>query len=112
MRPIGGLEILKISLLSSTRVRQGFFDWPAISPPVPPMTAFRHIASDEEIAAVLTYVRNSWSNRAKRVDAKKVASVRAETAKRQTFWSAAEIVAKYPLEDGRAAVAGCVDSSC
>ena len=71
------------------------------SPPLPPMTGFRHLLSDEEIAAVLTYVRNSWSNRAKPVTTSKVASVRAEKRDADsTFWDAADLLAKYPLEDG------------
>ncbi|MGA0846917.1 MAG: DUF7133 domain-containing protein, partial [Luteolibacter sp.] len=31
---------------------------------VPPMTAFESLLDDHEIAAVLTYIRNSWNNRA------------------------------------------------
>jgi mono/diheme cytochrome c family protein len=30
---------------------------------VPPMTAFKALLTDEELAAVLTFVRNSWGNR-------------------------------------------------
>jgi mono/diheme cytochrome c family protein len=47
--------------------------------------------SDDEVAAVLTYVRNSWSNSAGPVTAAEVAAVRAETASRTTPWTAAEL---------------------
>ena len=76
------------------------------SPPLPPMTGFRHLLNDEEVAAVLTYVRNSWSNRATPVSRQKVASVRAiDRGQDVVFWSANELLEKYPLEDGREAVA-------
>lgn len=76
------------------------------SPPLPPMTGFRHLLNDEEVAAVLTYVRNSWSNRAKPVDANRVAEMRAvRRGEDATFWSVPELLAEYPLEDGSVAVA-------
>ena len=71
------------------------------SPPLPPMTGFRSLLPDQELAAVLTYVRNSWSNRTKPIDANAVARVRKQTAKDATFWFANDLLAKYPLEDGR-----------
>ena len=37
---------------------------------VPPMTAFRDILKDNELAAVLTFVRNTWGNKASPIDAK------------------------------------------
>jgi putative heme-binding domain-containing protein len=71
------------------------------SPPLPPMTAFRHLLTDQEIAAVLTYVRNSWSNRAKPVDAKQVAKMRAmDRGKDATFWNVTDLLTAYPMEDG------------
>lgn len=71
------------------------------SPPVPPMTGFRQLLNDQEIAAVLTYVRNSWSNRSKPVDPGQVARIRAIDRGQQTFWYAPDLMKKYPLEDGR-----------
>jgi putative heme-binding domain-containing protein len=70
------------------------------------MTGFRQLLDDKEIAAVLTYVRNSWSNRAKPIDAAKVASVREETRENATFWYAANLLSEYPLEDGSVAIEG------
>ncbi|QDS87952.1 Cytochrome c-552 precursor [Rosistilla ulvae] len=76
------------------------------SPPLPPMTGFRQLLNDEEIAAVLTYVRNSWTNRAQPIDPAHVAKMRAiDRGKDATFWSAVDLLAEYPMEDGSVAVA-------
>jgi putative heme-binding domain-containing protein len=71
------------------------------SPPLPPMTGFRSLLNDQELSAVLTYVRNTWSNRSKPVEAAAVAKVRSESGRDATFWFANDLLAKYPLEDGR-----------
>ena len=65
---------------------------------VPPMTAFRDILSDNDMAAVLTFVRNTWGNKASVVDAKTVKRVRAESAGRTVFWKPEELLAEHPLE--------------
>ncbi|TWT81037.1 Cytochrome c-552 precursor [Planctomycetes bacterium CA13] len=76
------------------------------SPPLPPMTGFRQLLNDEEIAAVLTYVRNTWSNRANPIDEKRVAKMRAiDRGKDATFWSVVDLLEEYPMEDGSVAVA-------
>ncbi len=80
------------------------------SPPLPPMTGFRQLLNDEEIAAVLTYVRNSWSNRAKPVEASQVAKIRAIDRGDATFWHVNDLMAKYPLEDGRKPIEATGDS--
>jgi len=75
------------------------------SPPLPPMTGFRHLLDDKEIAAVLTYVRNSWSNRAAPIDEPYVAAMRGiDRGKDATFWSVVDLLAEYPMEDGSVAV--------
>ncbi len=66
---------------------------------VPPMTAFRNLLNDEELAAVLTFVRNTWGNRSAPVSAASVKRVRAETISRSTFWKPDELLAEHPLED-------------
>jgi mono/diheme cytochrome c family protein len=48
---------------------------------------------DADIAAVLTYARSTWGNKAAPITAAKVASVRAATASRTTPWTAAELAA-------------------
>ena len=65
---------------------------------VPPMTAFRSLLSDDELAAVLTFVRNTWGNRASPVSPASVAKVREQTSGRSTFWSPEELLAEHPLE--------------
>jgi putative heme-binding domain-containing protein len=65
---------------------------------VPPMTAFRDLLKDDEVAAVLTFVRNTWGNKASAINAKTVARVRAETSGRSIFWKPDELLAQHPLE--------------
>lgn len=65
---------------------------------VPPMTAFRDILKDDEMAAVLTFVRNTWGNKASPIDAKTVARVRADTTDRTIFWKPQELLDQHPLE--------------
>jgi len=48
---------------------------------------------DADIAAVITYVRSAWGNKAAPVTAAKVASVRAANSSRTTPWTAAELAA-------------------
>lgn len=46
---------------------------------------------DEQIANALSYVRASWGNSAPEVTPEAVAKVRADTAGRKTYWTAAEL---------------------
>ncbi|EJF89423.1 cytochrome c [Bartonella tamiae] len=45
-------------------------------PTAPAMPSFRHTLSDDEIAATLTYIRNSWGNHAVAVNAEDIAHLR------------------------------------
>jgi hypothetical protein len=47
--------------------------------------------SDEEIAAVLTYVRRAWGQTASPVDSASVQQIRAATAGRTRAWTPAEL---------------------
>jgi mono/diheme cytochrome c family protein len=47
--------------------------------------------SDEEIAAVLTYIRQSWGNAAPPIGMAQVAEIRRETETRQTEWTPDEL---------------------
>jgi mono/diheme cytochrome c family protein len=49
------------------------------------------VLSDADIAAVATYVRGAWGNKAAPVTTATVASIRAATAKRSTPWTVAEL---------------------
>jgi putative membrane-bound dehydrogenase-like protein len=65
---------------------------------VPPMTAFRSLLNDEELAAVLTFVRNTWGNEAAAVLPETVARVREQTSDRSIFFKPEELLAEHPLE--------------
>jgi glucose/arabinose dehydrogenase/mono/diheme cytochrome c family protein len=56
-----------------------------------PMTPFGGLLNDEEMAAVLTFVRNSFGNEASAVAPADVARVRAETAGKTGFYTADEL---------------------
>jgi mono/diheme cytochrome c family protein len=66
---------------------------------VPPMTAFKSMLNDAELAAVLTYVRNSWGNKAAPVKPETVRKIRAATQDRSIFWKPEELLKEHPLED-------------
>jgi len=55
------------------------------------MPAWVDQLSDAEIAAVLTYVRSSWGNRAEAIAVEKVAGERAATTGRTAPWTAGEL---------------------
>lgn len=65
---------------------------------VPPMTAFKAILKDEEIAAVLTFARNTWGNQASIVTPEQVKSVREATKDLQMFLKPEELLKAHPLE--------------
>lgn len=56
------------------------------------MPAFRGLLSDDETAAVLSYVRDSWGNRAAAVAPATVHSIRTRTKGRDGSWTAAELL--------------------
>ena len=63
------------------------------------MAPLGQLLDDEQVASVLTYVRQSFGNFASPVDASRVASVRAMDAPRQVMWRPEEILDRYPLDD-------------
>ncbi|MEM7164383.1 MAG: PVC-type heme-binding CxxCH protein [Planctomycetota bacterium] len=60
---------------------------------LPPMTAFRDLLDDEEVAAVLTYVRNSFGNVAAPVSAAQVKRVRESIENWGTPYTVEELLA-------------------
>ena len=60
-------------------------------PGLTPMTPFGGTLKDDEIAAVLTYVRNSFGNKSDPVEASAVAEVRKATASKVGFYTAEEL---------------------
>ena len=63
-----------------------------------PMTPFEGMLKDEEVAAVITYVRNSFGNKASAVSPGKVKQVRAATKGKTGFYSPEELLIQHPLE--------------
>jgi mono/diheme cytochrome c family protein len=60
-----------------------------------PMTAFKGL-SDDELAGVLTYVRNSFGNQAAPIHPGQVAKVRAATKDRAGFYTPDELLKQFP----------------
>jgi mono/diheme cytochrome c family protein len=65
-----------------------------------PMTPFGGMLKDDEVAAVLTYVRNSFGNKAPAVSPDKVKIVRAATKDKTGFYSPEELLKQHPFENG------------
>ena len=63
-----------------------------------PMTPFGGMLNDNEMAAVLTYVRNSFGNKADPIAPEEVQKVRAATRGRVMFYNAAELLKEHPLK--------------
>ncbi|MEP7259154.1 MAG: PVC-type heme-binding CxxCH protein [Flavitalea sp.] len=63
-----------------------------------PMTPFGSMLKDEEIAAVITYVRNSFDNKASAISPAKVKQVRAATIAKTGFYTPEELLKQHPLE--------------
>ncbi|MFO1458376.1 MAG: cytochrome c [Verrucomicrobiota bacterium] len=68
------------------------------------MNQFKDLLSDNEVAAVLTYVRNSWGNKGGSVTPDEVKAIRAEVAARDVAWTADELL-KIPTKGGAAPAA-------
>lgn len=63
-----------------------------------PMTPFGGLLNDEEVAAVLTYVRNSFTNRASVIEPEKVRKVREASSGKKGFYTAQELLEAYPKQ--------------
>ncbi|MEJ7679572.1 MAG: cytochrome c [Segetibacter sp.] len=64
-----------------------------------PMTPFGGMLKDDEVAAVITYVRNSFGNKAPAISPVKVKQVRAATKDKTGFYSPEELLKQHPLEN-------------
>ncbi|MEZ5040158.1 MAG: c-type cytochrome [Saprospiraceae bacterium] len=64
-----------------------------------PMTPYGGMLNDAELAAVLTYVRNAFGNRASVITPDKVKEVRALTDGKTGFYSPEELLKQHPLEE-------------
>ena len=63
-----------------------------------PMTPFEGLLNDEEVAAVLTYVRNSFGNQAPAIQPDQVKKVRAAIESKKDFYSPEKLLEEHPLE--------------
>jgi mono/diheme cytochrome c family protein/glucose/arabinose dehydrogenase len=63
-----------------------------------PMTPFGGMLNDEEVAAVITYVRNSFGNTASTVSPEQVKKVREATKGKSGFYSPEELIRQHPME--------------
>jgi glucose/arabinose dehydrogenase/mono/diheme cytochrome c family protein len=61
-----------------------------------PMTPFEGMLKDEEVASVLTYVRNAFGNKAPEVKADKVKQVRASIKNKTGFYTPEELLKEHP----------------
>lgn len=61
-----------------------------------PMTGFGQLLTDQEIADVLTYVRNSFGNRASVITDQKVREVRQKTADKKGYYNSEELLQAHP----------------
>jgi len=64
-----------------------------------PMTPFGGLLKDEEMAAVLTFVRNSFGNRASAISPDKVKEVREATKGKTGFYTPEELLKVHPMEN-------------
>lgn len=64
---------------------------------VPPMMPFEHLLDDQELAGVLTYIRNHFGNSAPAVRPEKVRQVREAVKDRQGFYMVEDLLKEHPL---------------
>ncbi|MEY5025128.1 MAG: hypothetical protein RLZZ244_656 [Verrucomicrobiota bacterium] len=67
----------------------------------PPMMGFAGLLKDQELAAVLTYVNQSFGNDLPAVKAEQVKKVREETSGRTNFYMVEELLKEHPLNKPR-----------
>lgn len=62
-----------------------------------PMTPFGGMLNDEEVASVLTFVRNTFGNKADPITPEKVQEVRDAIKDKEGFYSPAELLKEHPM---------------
>ncbi|MDH3651637.1 MAG: HEAT repeat domain-containing protein, partial [Saprospiraceae bacterium] len=67
-------------------------------PGLVPMTPYEGLLNDEDLAAVLTYIRNSFGNLASVVTAGKVKEIRARAKEKSGFYSPDELLQAHPFD--------------
>ena len=64
-----------------------------------PMTPYQALLNDEEIASVLTYIRNSFGNKADVITPEQVAQVREATKDFKGFYRPEDLLAQHPEDE-------------
>ncbi len=64
---------------------------------VPPMMPFEALLKDDELAAVLTYIRNNYGNSAPAVRTETVRAVREATKDKQDFYTVEDLLKQHPF---------------
>jgi mono/diheme cytochrome c family protein len=57
---------------------------------VPPVMPPHGFMKDEQLASILTYVRNAWGNQGKIISTEDIAEYRKDEAKRVSLWTESE----------------------
>lgn len=63
-----------------------------------PMTPYKDMLNDEEVASVLTFVRNAFGNEATVITPEMVKEVRESTKNKEGFYTPAELLLQHPIE--------------
>ncbi|MEL6250807.1 MAG: PVC-type heme-binding CxxCH protein [Bacteroidota bacterium] len=62
-----------------------------------PMTPHEGLLDDDELSAVLTYVRNSFGNKAPVISAEKVKAIREKVKDKKGYYTPAELLQQHPI---------------
>ena len=62
------------------------------------MTPFEHLLNDEELASVLTYVRNSFGNKASPIQPQQVSKVRKDIKDQKLMYAPETLQKEYKLK--------------
>jgi len=63
-----------------------------------PMTPFEHMLTDKEIAAVLTFVRNSYGNKSSSISTEQVAKIREQKKSFIGLYSPEDLLKEHPMD--------------
>ncbi len=63
-----------------------------------PMTPFGGLLKDEEVAAVLTYVRNSFGNNGGSITVDQVKKIRKATENKKDLYSTTQLLKEHPMK--------------
>ncbi|MNI72434.1 hypothetical protein D3C73_1283750 [compost metagenome] len=66
-----------------------------------PMTPFGGLLKDQEVAAVLTYIRNSFGNKGTAISPEKVKAIRKAIQNKKDFYSPEQLLKEHPMESAK-----------